>query len=291
MQISCLFNKLDKETIKNEAISIFHKFISDSKASILDNSNVDCNRIVYDYFSGNPPFEIKDNKKYEFPDAIMAAKLKTMFNGDNPLCIISNDLGFRNSFKNEKGFTIFSSLKELFNLINNETQIYDNITRFILNPSVHKIICDNIADEIEKKDLDIDGVDCDRKGFCEGYEYDEVYINDISQVYFEFSSVDDITEDKVKVTLSATASISATCSYFDESNSAWDSEEKEYVFSAWGNVEEKHQPHFECEVVFSIGREDEEVTFDIENISFDILLNQWTRIERKVIIPEDFDDV
>ena len=105
-----------------------------------------------------------------------------------------------------------------------------------------------------------------------------------------FSSVDDITADQVKVTLSTTASISATCSYFDESNSAWDSEEKEYVFSAWGNVEETHQPKFDCEVVFSIEREDEEVTFEIKTISFDILLNQWTRIERKFIASEDFDE-
>ena len=67
MSISHLFDKVDIAAVKNEAISIFHKFLVESKAITLDNTNVDCNQIVLDYFSGIPPFEIKENKKHEFP--------------------------------------------------------------------------------------------------------------------------------------------------------------------------------------------------------------------------------
>ncbi|MDW8803102.1 PIN domain-containing protein, partial [Clostridium sp. A1-XYC3] len=262
-----------------------------SKVTVLDNSDVDCNQIVLDYFSGSPPFETKDSKKYEFPDAIMAAKLKILFSVENPIYIISNDSGFKSSFNDEKGFNTFESLKEVFNLINMETKIYENITSFILNPNTHNLICAMLTKELNNKDIDLDGLDCDRKGICEGYNYEEVYIDDISQVDFDFSSVDDITEDTVNITLSCTASITAICSYLDESNSAWDSEEDEYIYAEWESIEEKHQPNFDCEVIFSINRESEEVNFEIESIYFDISLDQRTRVSRRYIESEDPDEV
>jgi hypothetical protein len=285
--VANLFKKLDKQALKGEMVLLFDKFIEESKATILDNSGVDCNQIVSDYFSGTPPFEMKDNKKYEFPDAIMAAKLKLLFNVENPIYIISNDSGFRSSLIDEKGFNTFESLKEVFNLINMEAKIYEDITSFILNPDTHNLICNMLTKELNSKEIDIDGLDMDRKGMCEGYDYEEVYIDDISQVDFEFSSVDDITEDTVNITLSCMASITATCSYLDEANSAWDSEEDEYIFSDWGSIEEKHKPDFDCEVIFSINREGEEINFEIESIHFNISLDQWTRVSRHHIEPED----
>ena len=285
--VANLFKKIEKDELKSEMVLLFDKFIEESKATVLDNSSVDCNQIVSDYFSGSPPFETKDSKKHEFPDAIMAAKLKLLFNMENPIYIISNDSGFRSSLNNEKGFNTFESLKEVFNLINMETKIYEVITSFILNPDTHNLISDMITEELHNKDIDVDGYDYDRKGICEGYDYEEVYIDDISQVDFEFSSVDDITEDTVNITLSCTASITAICSYLDESRSAWDPEEDEYIFSEWGSIEEKHQPNFDCEVIFSINREGEEINFEIESTDFNISLDQWTRLSRRYIEPED----
>ena len=285
--VANLFKKLEKDELKSEMGLLFDKFIEESKAIVLDNSGVDCNQIVSDYFSGTLPFETKDGKKYEFPDAIMAAKLKLLFNVENPVYIVSNDSGFRTSLNKKNSFNTFESLKEVFNLINMETNIYEDITSFILNSDTHKLICNMFTEELNNKDIDIDGLDCDRKGLCEGYDYEEVCIDDISQVDFEFGSVDDITEDTVNITLSCKATITATCSYIDESNSAWDTEEDEYVFSEWASVEEKHQPNFDCEVSFSINRKGEEINFKIESIDFNILLDQWTRVSRQCIEPED----
>lgn len=285
--VANLFKKLEKDELKSEMGLIFDKFIEESKATVFDNSGVDCNQIVSDYFSGTPPFELKDSKKYEFPDAIMAAKLKLLFNVENPIYIISNDSGFRTSLNNKKGFNTFESLKEVFNLINMETKIYEDINSFILNPDTHKLICNMLTDELNNKDIDVDGLDCDRQGLCEGYDYEEVYINDISQVDFEFSSVDDITEDTIKVTLVCKASITAICTYLEESNSAWDPEEDKYIFSEWGSNEEEHQPNFDCEVILSSNRDGEEINFQIASIHFNISLDQCTRVKRSSIEPED----
>lgn len=285
--VANLLKKIEKDALKSEMVLLFDKFIEESKATVIDSSGVDCNQIVSDYFFGNPPFEAKDSKKYEFPDAIMAAKLKILFNVQNPIYIISNDSGFRISFYNEKGFKTFESLKEVFNLINMEAKVYKDVTSFIVNTDTHNYISAIITEEIIHKDIDLDGLDFDRKGICEGYDYEEVYFDDISQVDFEFSSVDDITEDTVNITLSCTASITATCSYLDESNSAWDSEEGEYIFSECVSIEEIHQPNFDCEVIFSINREGEDINFKILAIDFNISLDQWTRVSRRSIETGD----
>ena len=289
--VSYLFKRLEKDALKSEMVLHFDKFIKESKVTVIDNSDVDCNQIIFDYFSGNLPFETKDSKKYEFPDAIMAAKLKILFNAENPIYIISNDSGFRNSFNNQKGFNTFESLKEVFNLINMETKIYEDINSFILNSDTHNLICALLTKELNNKDINVDGLDCDRKGVCEGYNYEEVYIDDISQVDFDFSSVDDITEDTVSITLSCTASITATCSYLDESNSIWDSEEDEYIYAEWEKIEENHQPNFDCEVIFSINRESEDINFEIKSVDFNISLDKWTRVSRCYIESEYPDEV
>lgn len=285
--VANLFTKIEKDALKVEMNLLFDNFIVASKATVFDNSGVDCNQIITDYFSGTPPFETKESKKYEFPDAIIIAKLKLLFNADNPIYIISNDSGFIRSFNDEKGFITLESLKELFNLINMEARIYEHITSFILTPDTHDLICNMITEELYNKDIEVDGLDSDRKGLCEGYDYDEVYIDDISEVDFEFSSVDDITEDKVHITLSCTASITAICSYLDETNSAWDSEEEEYVLLATDSNEEIHQPNFDCEVIFSTSRQGEEISFKIKSVDFNLSLDQWTRVSRRYIEPED----
>lgn len=49
----------------------------------------------------------------------------------------------------------------------------------------------------------------------------------------------------------------------------------------------KHQPNFDCEVIFKINREGEEINFEIESIHFNIWLDQWTRVSRRCIEPGD----
>lgn len=288
LSIANLIEGINKDELKKEIILLFDKFIDESKMTVLDNKGVDCNQIIFDYFEGLPPFEKNDCKKYEFPDAIMAAKLKLLFKDDKPIYIISKDSGFRNSFKNQESFHTFESLKDILNLINMETARYEDIKQLVFNK--HSSICDLIKEELSNEVTDVDGLDYDRKGLCEGYYYDDVYIEDISEVDFEFSSLDDITEDRVYVTLSCTASITAICSYFDESNSAWDSEEGKFIISQWVLIEEKHCPNFDSEIVFSIKQKSGGIDFEIESINLDVSLDQWSRVSRHENIDEFYID-
>lgn len=281
--IASLFTIIDKKDLKKEMIMLFENFLRESNVHKIDNSDVDCNQIIADYFLGNPPFELKDSKKYEFPDAIMAAKLKSLFSLENPIYIISNDSGFRGSFKAEQGFNTFESLKEVFNLINKESKIYNELTSFIRLEHTQKLLDEKITDNLYNTDININGIDYDRKGLIEGYEYDSVDITDVSQVGYELHSVDNIMETTVNITISCIAVIQAVCTYLDLSNSVWDSEEGDYIYATWGKVEETHHPTFDCEVAFEIKQEGEKINFEFKSISSNIWLEQRTRLSRHEI--------
>lgn len=289
-EFSYLFNKTDKKQMLSKMLADFEIFLQDTNAVMLDCTNVDCNQIIYDYFEGNPPFANSDKKKFEFPDAIMIAKLKMVFSEENSVIVVSNDNKFREAIQDHNGIKTFESLKEVFDLINKEQEkTYTNIIQFLSQGSTHAELCKEIQVALENKNLDIDGLDCDRKGYCEGYDYEEVYIDSIENVDFEFKSVDEITVNTVKITVTATSLISAICSFFDIDNSIWDSEEKEYVYSEWISVYEKHEPKFESEFTFEIDNklEDEGISLELKTVDFDLTLNQNTRISREVIPSSD----
>lgn len=283
---SYLFNKPDKKQMLHEMLSAFDAFLLNTGAVILDCTDVDCNQIVSDFFAGKPPFANSDNKKFEFPDAIMVSKLKRVFNEKNSVHVVSEDIKFREALSNHSGVETFKSLKEVFDLINKEQKIYTSIISFLSEGTIHLKLCKEIYNALDSKNLDVDGLDCDRKGCCDGFDYDEVYIDSIENVDFEFNSIDEITAQDVKITVTATASISATCTALDVENSAWDSEEKEYVYSEWITVSETHEPQFECEFIFNINNESEDGlgSFEIKSVGLDLSLDQDTRTNR-IIIP------
>ena len=63
-----------------------------------------------------------------------------------------------------------------------------------------------------------------------GFDYDEFYLYNISNVTFMVSSVDEMSDKTSKATLLCNAKIFADCYYEDYDNAPWDPETKEYVF-------------------------------------------------------------
>ncbi len=283
---SHLFIKPDKTQMLSEMNSAFEKFLQDANAVELDCSNIDCNQIILDYFTFKPPFADNDKKRKEFPDAIMAAKIKNVFNNNNnPVFVVSDDAKFREALDGHIGVTTFEILKEVFDLINKEqAKTYNDVVQFISESNAYTALCQEIYFALDNRNLNIDGTDCDRKGTHHGFDYEEVCIDSIKDVAFKFMSVDEITSNKVSVTVTATALISATCTFFDEANSVWDSEEKEYIYSEWVNVSEVHKPNFECEIVFDINNDGGDgITLELDTINFDLSLDEETRISREII--------
>lgn len=274
-------------TVEDKAINSFRRYLEDTKAIILDSIGVNIDSILNDYFNGQAPFEQKEIKKHEFPDAIIAAKLKIVFSETNPLWIISGDEGFKKTFHEVRGFICLTSLKELFDIINRQDRLYIAVVQYLTETNSRNSISEFIKEKLELMDLEVNGLDCDHKGLCEGYEYNETTITNISDIDFKLSYVDEIKDTFVLVTLSCKAKISAYCAFDDYENSIWDSEEKEYIFLSTGEVEEEHKPVFECSLELSVTQDEDVFHFGQLDASIDIVLDKDSRVSQNFINQED----
>lgn len=274
------------------AVIKFNEYLEELNFTILDNTGVDVNQIIDDYFQIRPPFVNNEKKKNEFPDAIMIAKIKNQFSEGNPICIISGDKGFRKAFEGIEGYNTMEKLNELFDMINeqDEKNTYDAIKAHLLNKNVLNHIISLLGEKISDGNFEIDGKDCDRKGICDGFDYDEAFINVISGMEVKLASVDDVSNNIVTVTIECKADISVFCVYDDYSNSAWDSEEKEYLYVERGEVSEDHSVEFESIITFSVSSTANEFNFQLEDVEFDLELDQWTRTNRELIVNDPRSD-
>ncbi len=277
-----LFEKPSKEIIVQDAIKKFRDFLNEAKIIILDNEGININLIIDDYFNCNPPFENRKGKKYEFPDALMISKLKHEFNKDKPIWIISSDNGFKEAFYNQEGYTCLSSVNELLDIINKQYKMYVRIEEYI---NVNKEeICNELNMKIESDDIYVDGFDSDKKGCTEGYDYTETFITDACVENYYLSSVDEINENFVYLTIMCEAKITASCYYNID---IWDSDEKECLFSYEMENEEEHKPKFECSLTLEVNDKDDSIEFSIFNISYNLTLDQSSRVKRSEVEPED----
>lgn len=264
-----------------QIIDNFNSYLSDCSAIFLNNDGVNIDAIINDYFNFNPPFEQTGKKKHEFPDALIISKLKSQFSEAKPLCVISDDKGFREALSDQHIFTCFNSIKEFLDMVNKQDTKYKEIVSFINNNNNNQEMQNLIIHKIESDEIEIDGTDCDRKGVCSGYDYDEVMLDEVEVLSLEFQSVDDITEDYVLATLECSAKIGAICGFADYGTAMWDSEDKDYIFLDRIEVYEEHEPCFECNLKLSLTEEDGFFELDVADITFDLELNQYTRVKRE----------
>ena len=281
-----LYTKFDKEKLIAEFTSSFDSFIEESNIEILDSDCVDCNSIVEDYFNNIPPFENNAKKKFEFPDAIMAAQLKNKFDEENPLWVISNDKGFCACFDEERVFTTFNSVKDALDKISQEeANMYNTVKEYILSSAVKSKISERIKNSILDNEFTLDSIDCDSSGICDGYEYEEFNADDVQSLDYILSSIEEISEDSILLTITATGAISLECSYEDYDNAVWDSEDKTYIILNTINITEQHTATFDCSVKLTF---EDDANFEIEYVNFELMLNSRSLTE-KTVHPSKWD--
>ena len=279
------FDLPTRECVKGELKTKFEEYLLDCNAIILDNQGITCDAILNDYFSGVAPFENREKKKHEFPDAIMVAKLKEEFSEGKTLWVISDDDGFKEALRCNSQFHCLSRLQELYNLINKNDQIYQEIEKYFSSnmDQIHSII----LKELEASDIEVDGTDCDRKGTIGGFDYNETDILQISNLEVQLDSVDEISESDAIVTVRCSAHFSVYGSCDDFDSGIWDSEDKEYVFVPHYEVYEEHETDFYCELKLYYKEEIPNYSFFIKSVKCDVKLDQESRLERLIHDPEE----
>ena len=239
-------NLPDDAAINEKAQDEFKLFLKDIHAERLDMSQVDFNSIVDDYFAVNAPFENTEEKRKEFPDAIIASEIRKRFGDSDVVAIVSNDTGLKTACKKTSNHLFFSSLSDLYNAINKSDQDY--CKAIMLIQTLEKSIIENIDRCIDDDVIEVRGLSYDKDGIPNGVDYDEYYLSSHKINSTSVHVIDDIDEDIIIATLAVDGTFTADCYYNDYDHAAWDSEEKEYVFLDTVHIVEEHKTKFACRV-------------------------------------------
>lgn len=264
----------DKDALIQKSEELFDDFLSDINAEILGTDLINLESIIDDYFEINPPFEDGEKKRKEFPDAFIANQIRKRFGEAEDVAIVSNDNGFKKACKEAPNHFFFGSLGALFDTINKEKEKAYAETINVIKELQFRIASALIEYIKSNENIEVRGLSYDKDGVETGFDYDESYLHNVSNIAFRVHSVDEMTDKYSKVTLLCKADISADCYFEDYANAPWDSETKEYVFVETIKMREEHTAIFGCRI--EIDRE----TKSYKIFPFTIILGGDSRKDR-----------
>lgn len=291
-KLSTVPTMFDQQVMEEDLLKNFEQYLIDVRARILDTEGVTIEDVLTDYFNEIPPFKGKksknskdDHKKHEFPDAIAIKKIKQISNGYNEICVVSDDSDWEAAFFGQDKIKVFHMLKALFKTITASRDAAIHAMKFFkdtqvtFNSNIEKILWD--------KSVTVEGRTWDRHGICEGEEYDDFEILNMI-VYSDIHSIDYLNENELFMSLSVKVKIEVECSFFDEGNSIWDSEEKDYFYRARGSIIENHEVVFFTEVVCAI-KNKQIIQKKIEPcLQHQLILDENTLIDRRAKDTSEF---
>lgn len=264
----------DKDALIPKSEELFDNFLTDINAEILGIDLINLESIIDDYFEINPPFEDGEKKRKEFPDAFIANQIRKRFGEAEDVAIVSNDNGFKKACKEAPNHFFFGSLGALFDAINKEKEEAYAETINVIKELQFRIAHTLIEYIKSNENIEVRGLSYDKDGVETGFDYDESYLHNVSNIAFRVDSVDEMTDKYSKVTLLCKADISADCYFEDYANAPWDSETKEYVFVETIKMREEHTSRFECRI--EVDRE----TKSYKIFPFTIILDDDSRKDR-----------
>ena len=264
----------DKDALIQKSEELFDNFLTDINAEILGIDLINLESIIDDYFEINPPFEDGEKKRKEFPDAFIANQIRKRFGEAEDVAIVSNDNGFKKACKEAPNHFFFGSLGALFDAINKEKEEAYAETINVIKELQFRIAPTLIEYIKSDENIEVRGLSYDKDGVETGFDYDESYLHNVSNIAFRVDSVDEMTDKYSKVTLLCKADISADCYFEDYANAPWDSETKEYVFVETIKMREEHTSRFECRI--EVDRE----TKSYKIFPFTIILDDDSRKDR-----------
>lgn len=264
----------DKDALIQKSEELFDNFLTDINAEILGIDLINLESIIDDYFEIKPPFEDGEKKRKEFPDAFIANQIRKHFGEAEDVAIVSNDNGFKKACKEAPNHFFFGSLGALFDAINKEKEEAYAETINVIKELQFRIAPTLIEYIKSNENIEVRGLSYDKDGVETGFDYDESYLHNVSNIAFRVDSVDEMTDKYSKVTLLCKADISADCYFEDYANAPWDSETKEYVFVETIKMREEHTSRFECRI--EVDRE----TKSYKIFPFTIILDDDSRKDR-----------
>lgn len=176
----------------NNFLSLFSVDINSLKGKLIhaDNQNFDLGEVLDDYFNHRAPFENKNNKKNEFPDALIIQNISQRFKNHDNFIVVSSDNGFRKAVEQKiPKATMFVNYSECANYLNKHHENYDKVCMTIeklesvIEKEINQFLSDLTYDFVptyhaEDLGVKVDVTNYDRKGHSELYELDEMMIEE-----------------------------------------------------------------------------------------------------------------
>lgn len=167
-----------KTNIKNTEETILKK-LKECNLKEINIKELDVQNIMNDYFLGNPPFSDKENKKYEFPDAIVLHSLLKYLNGET-CYVISEDDDWKNFCNNYANITFYNRLSSF-------------IDRHIIDESSNKPLFEQLKNQIFNNSDFINP--CVKECFQEQEFYHDESI--IAEPYIELETISNIEPEEL----------------------------------------------------------------------------------------------
>lgn len=237
----------DKKDAVERSVALFDNYVKEINAEILTADLIDLEKIITDYFEIRPPFQDGEKKRKEFPDAFIANQIQKKFGTATQVAVISNDKGFRNAFYDKTNYLFFDSLSQLYDILSREEKAYNETLKIFgeITSSVNANILEYV---LNNENIDVKGLSYDNDGIQYGFDYDEFWLQNISDLSSKIHFVDDVSEYTSTISLACSANVIVDCYYKDFDNAPWDPETREYLFVETKGIREIHHPNFCCTI-------------------------------------------
>lgn len=241
-----IFCEIDNDQLINDSIKKFKYILSDIGIQVIKTGNISIKNVLNNYFLMNPPFG--ENKKSEFPDAIMLESIQKTFGNIDNIHILATDPDWENVCK-VNNYISHKSFSSLSDYLNRQYEVAEKIQQFLNEQITQSDIEANVLKMIENLTFEIDGREIDKKGNINGYNYEYFELKHINIIGRRISHIEDIDfrnaegDDDLYSTILIRYNIRVffDCYYNNIDKSIWDSEEKEYIYTDNDIVTEIHK--------------------------------------------------
>ena len=236
-----------------------------SEATVLPNDGLSVVELFNDYFENNAPFENREAKKSEFPDAVAIMSIKRYIaeNGNSAICIVTDDNGWHSALSGCEGVHLYKDLKTLITEIykSEEEDLYVRIAQYMgenlqaMQESIEQwFYAQDWTSSVDNIELCIE---CD--------EIEDLFVSDVKLTPNGIQYIDK-DNGRAVASFSGIATIDLEFSYIDHAQEIYDREDHVWLNTVYGKGYTKISMPFSGSQSIFIPEEGE---YELEDADFD----------------------
>jgi len=215
--MNAVLQKIDVEASVSDLVGQFDSYLKEAHVVTLTTELALAPEVFDKYFKEEPPFETKEAKKFEFPDAFVINILSRWSQDTgNEMFVVSGDKGMGEACKSVQQLKHLEHVSNLLDHVASD----DDRAKFVRSEVADRIseIRENIAADFENYDFWVDD------------DYGEAIVKITDIQADDEPEILKFNAHTAKVQITFQASFDAELTYDDPNSGIWDSEEKQMLF-------------------------------------------------------------